>query len=246
MTPLLGPDQQPYALAQGSLTVGGHEFEAQFNRQQRNYPTTGVLSGGATVEFPVDAQLMKPNGEISFLLDHASFTTAERIAARINNAQGIAIASVRNADEVALRVPGGQAAVPAFVAAIENLPIRPDALDRIVINERTGTIVAGSDVRISSVVISQGDIRVTVRSENYASQPSFIGGFANDVQSLIVTNTELDVEEGSNDAVASFPDTSVGALVQGLARAKVGTRRIVSILQAIKAAGALHADIVVQ
>jgi flagellar P-ring protein precursor FlgI len=246
MTPLLGPDQQPYALAQGSLTVGGHEFEAQLNRQQRNYPTTGVLSGGATVEFPVDAQLMKPNGEISFLLDHASFTTAERIAARINGAQGVAIAYVRNADEVALRVPGGQAAVSAFVAAIENLPIRPDALDRIVINERTGTIVAGSDVRISSVVISQGDIRVTVRSENYASQPSFIGGFANDVQSLIVTNTELDVEDGGNDAVASFPDTTVGALVQGLARAKVGTRRIVSILQAIKAAGALHADIIVQ
>lgn len=94
--------------------------------------------------------------------------------------------------------------------------------------------------------MSQGDIRVTVASENYASQPSFIGGFARDVQSLIVTNTKLDVEEGANDAVVSFPNTTVGDLVQGLARSRVGTRRTISILQAIKAAGALHAEIVVQ
>lgn len=246
MTPLLGPDQHPYALAQGSLTVGGHEFESDLNRQQRNYPTTGVLPGGATVESPVDAQIMKANGEIAFLLNEASFTTAQRIAATINRSQGVPVAAVRNADEVTIRLPGGQSAVPSFVAAIENLPVRPDALDRIVINERTGTIVAGADVRISSVVVSQGDIRVTVKGENYASQPSFIGGLANDVQSLIVTNTKLEVEEGRDDAVATFPNTSVGALVQGLARAGVGTRRIVSILQAVKAAGALHAQIIVQ
>lgn len=246
MTPLLGPDQRPYALAQGSLTVGGHDFEANQNRQQRNFPTTGVLAGGATVEFPVDAQLMKANGEISFLLNDASFTTAERVAASINGISGPGTAWVRNADEVAIRPPGGVATLPRFVASIENLRVRPDALDRIVINERTGTIVAGAEVRISSVVISQGDIRVTVKSENYASQPSFIGGFANDVSSLIVTNTTLDVDEGTDDTVATFPNTTVGVLVEGLSRAGVGTRRIVSILQAIKAAGALHAEIVVQ
>lgn len=246
MTPLLGSDQRPYALAQGSLTVGGHEFEADLNRQQRNYPTSGVLSGGATVEYPVDAQILKPNGEISFLLNDASFTTAERIATSINAARGSGIAFVRNADEVAIRVSGGREALPGLVSVIENLRVMPDGLARIVINERTGTIVAGSDVQISSVVVSQGDIRVTVKSENYASQPSFIGGFASDVRSLLVTNTKLDVDEGRDDAVATFPNTSVGDLVQGLARAGVGTRRMVSILQAIKAAGALHADIIVQ
>lgn len=246
MTPLIGPDQRPYALAQGALTVGGYDFEAKLERQQRNFPTTAVLPGGATVEAAVDAHILKTNGEISFLLSEASFTTADRIARAINAAQGQPIASVRNADEVVIRYGGSVAGLAGFVATIENIAVLPDSLARIVINERTGTIVAGADVRISSVVVSQGDIKVTVTSENTASQPSFIGGFANDVRSLIVNNVSLEVEEGQNDAVATFPNTSVGALVQGLARSKVGTRRIISILQAIKAAGALHAEILVQ
>lgn len=246
MTPLLGPNQQPYALAQGALTVGGHDFEDNLNRQQRNFPTTAVLPGGATIETPVDAQILKSGGEISFLLSQPSFTTASRIAEAVNGRMGGGIAYVRNADEVVIRFVSGREALPAFVADIENLRVAPDSLARIVINERTGTIVAGADVRISSVVVSQGDIRVTVTGENYASQPSFIGGFANDVRSLVVTNTKLEVEDGRNDAVVSFPNTTVGDLVQGLARSRVGTRRTISILQAIKAAGALHADILVQ
>lgn len=246
MTPLLGPNQQPYALAQGSLVVGGHDFEADLERQQRNFPTTAVLPDGATVEFPVDAQILKANGELSFLLSEASFTTAERVAHAINASQGREVAYVKNADEVVIRYLGSPALLSAFVSRLENLRVDPDTLPRIVINERTGTIVAGSDVRISSVVVSQGDIKVTVSSESYDSQPSFISGFANDVASLIVTNTELTVEEGANDTVASFPNTTVGSLIQGLARARVGTRRIISVLQAIKAAGALHAEIIVQ
>lgn len=246
MTPLLGPNQQPYALAQGSLTVGGYDFEANLERQQRNFPTTAVLPDGAMVEFPVDAQILKPNGELSFLLSEASFTTAERIAQAINASQGRGVAYVKNADEVVIGYQGSPALLSAFVSRLENLRVNPDLSPRIVINERTGTIVAGSDVRISSVVVSQGDIKVTVQSDSYASQPSFISGFANDVSSLVVTNTDLEVEEGTNDTVASFPNTTVGSLVQGLARAKVGTRRIISILQAVKAAGALHAEIIVQ
>ena len=201
---------------------------------------------GATVEFPVDAQILKDDGSLSFLLTEANFTTAERVASAINASQGAGIAYVRNADEVVIRYAGSPAMLSAFVSRIENLRIDPDMAPRIVINERTGTIVAGSDVRISSVVISQGDIKVTVRSDAYASQPSFIGGFANDVASLVVTNTDLSVEEQTNDTVASFPNTTVGSLVQGLARSRVGTRRVISILQAIKAAGALHAEIIVQ
>ncbi|MEM1051298.1 MAG: flagellar basal body P-ring protein FlgI [Pseudomonadota bacterium] len=246
MTPLLGPDQQPYALAQGSLTVGGYAFEAELERQQRNFPTTAVLPGGAMIEYPVEASILKDNGLISFLLSEASFTTAERIAQAINRSQGFQIAEVKNADEVVIQFPGNQASLSSFIAQLESLRIVPDRLARIVINERTGTIVAGSEVRISSVVISQGDIKVTVKSDNEASQPGFIGGFANDISSLIVTNVDLMVEEGENDTVASFPDTDVGSLVQGLAQARVGTRRIISILQAMKAAGALHADIVIQ
>lgn len=246
MTPLLGPDQRPYALAQGPLTVGGFDFEANANRQQRNYPTSGSISGGATIETAVDSAVLNEQGEISFLLSDPSFTTADRIASRINLALGGSIAEVRNADEVTIRFGGDRRQLAQFLSSIEGLSVTPDKPQRIVINERTGTIVAGGDVRISSVVVSQGDIKVAVTTENYASQPSFIGGFASDVQSLIVTNTKLEVDQGGNDQVLAFPDTSVGALVQGLARARVDTRRTISILQAMKAAGALHADIIVQ
>lgn len=246
MTPLLGPDQRPYALAQGPLTVGGFDFEANANRQQRNYPTSGMVPGGATVETAVDASVLNERGEISFLLTDPSFTTAQRIATRINAAMGPGTADVRNADEVVIRFGGGRAGLASFLSSIEGLAVAPDRPQRIVINERTGTIVAGGDVRVSSVVVSQGDIKVAVTTENYASQPSFIGGFASDVQSLIVSNTKLEVDQGGNDHAMSFPDSSVAALVEGLARARVDTRRTISILQAMKAAGALHAEIIVQ
>lgn len=246
MTPLMGPNQRPYALAQGSLTVGGYDFESNLNRQQRNYPTSAVLPGGATVESAVEASILKADGNLSFLLKEPSFTTAQRIAQAIEGAAGYGTAEVRNADEVVIHFNRAPAQLAMFVADIENIGVRPDSSARIVINERTGTVVAGSEVQISSAVISQGDIKVTVASENYASQPSFIGGFASDVSSMIVTNTKLEVDQGGKDAVLTFPHTTVGSLVQGLSKARVDTRRTISILQALKAAGALHADILVQ
>ena len=247
MTELEGPDDLVYALAQGPLTVGGYAFDAELERQQRNFPTTAIVPEGATVEYPVEANILKANGQLSFLLSDASFTTAERIAEAINRNQGVNTAYVKNADEVVIQYTGDARGLSRFVSQLESLRIVPDRLARIVINERTGTIVAGSDVRISSVVISQGDIKVTVKSDNEASQPGFIGGFGNNgIASLIVTNVDLEVEQGENDTVASFPDTDVGSLVQGLAQARVDTRRIISILQAMKAAGALHADIIIQ
>lgn len=246
MTPLLGPDQRTYALAQGPLLVGGYRFESEFNQQQRNYPTTAVLPGGATIESAVESRLFSGNGELSFLLANPSFSTAQRVVAGINHRFGASVATARNADEVRIRFAGGPDEVTAFVANIENILIEPDLQPRIVINERTGTVVAGRDVMISSVVIAQGDIKVTVTAENTASQPSFISGFASDVRSLIVTNTKLDVSQGSADATFRFPNTSVADLVQALSQARVDTRRTISILQAIKAAGALHADIIVQ
>jgi flagellar P-ring protein precursor FlgI len=247
MTPLLAPDQRTYALAQGSLVVGGHSFESNENLQQRNYPTTGVLQGGATVELPVDAQILRNDGELAFLLSDPNFGTAQRIAESINGRFGAGSAWVRNADEVRIRFQNDPRMLAAFVADLQALVVEPVRTARIVINERTGTIVAGGDVMISSVVISQGDIRVTVTAENTASQPSFISGFASDVRSLVITNTKLDVAQGdTGDAVMHFPNTTVADLVEGLSHARVGTRRVIAILQAMKTAGAVHADIIVQ
>ena len=246
MTPLLGPDQRPYALAQGALVAGGHSFESEYNQQQRNYPTTAMLQGGATVETPVHAQIIRADGSVAFLLSDPGFGTAQRVADTINQRVGGGIATARNAEEVAVRFAGTPDELTGYLARIEELTIRPDAAARVVINERTGTIVAGSGVQISSVAISQGDIRVTVRATNTVAQDGYSDGLASDVRSLVVTNTRLDVDDGGRDTVVRFPNTTVADLVQGLARSHVSTRRMISILQAVRAAGALHADIVVQ
>ena len=246
MTPMMGPDGRPYALAQGPLVTGGHSFESDLSSQQRNYPTTALLQGGATVEREVDASIVNANGTISFLLNEPNFATASRIASAINSRFGGNIAVARNADQVQIRYGGGPSGLAMFAADIQSLYVEPERSARVVINERTGTVVGGGDVMISSVVISQGDIRVTVTGERYASQPSFIDGFARDIRSLTVSNTRLDVDAGGNDAVIRLPNTSVADLVEALSQARVSTRRQIAILQAIKAAGALHAELVIQ
>lgn len=246
MTPLLAPNGASYALAQGQLVVGGDSFESQLNLRQRNYPTSARIEGGASVERAVTADLVNADGMLGFLLYEPNFTTADRIAAEINSRFGAETATAESADAVRIRYGAARNGLAAFVSTIENLTVQPDRMPRVVINERTGTVVAGGDVMISSVVISQGDVRVTVTAENVASQPSFISRAPDSVQSLIVTNTYLDVERGADDVVAAFPNTSVADLAQGLSRAHVDTRRLISILQAIKTAGALHAEIVVQ
>jgi flagellar P-ring protein FlgI len=246
MTPLYGPNRVSYGLAQGPVLTGGYAFEADSNRQQRNYPTTARLESGVTVEKSVEANLIGADGTLSFLLHSPSFTTAERIASAINGRFGASTATAISADEVKIRFSTRASSLTNFVSDIESVQAIPDVMPRVVINERTGTVVAGGDVRISPVVIAQGDIRVTVRTQNTPSQPSFIAGLAPDVRSLVVSNTDLNVEQGRDDVLVSFGNSSVVDLVQGLSRAKVDTRRMISILQAIKSAGALNAEIVVQ
>jgi flagellar P-ring protein precursor FlgI len=246
MTPLLGPDQRPYALAQGQLLVGGYHFESNFNEQQRNFPTAAVLPGGATIEASVDAALLQQDGAVTFFLTEPSFGTAQKIADAVNRRLGMGTAWAGSADEVRIRYAGDRSRLNGFLADISGITVEPDIAPRVIVNERTGTVVAGGDVIISSVVIAQGDLKVTIKSEQVASQPGFIGGFANDVRSLVVTNTKLDVEQGASDATLSFPNTTVADLVLGLHRAHVDTRRMISILQAVKSAGALHADILVK
>ncbi|HWW12834.1 MAG TPA: flagellar basal body P-ring protein FlgI [Brevundimonas sp.] len=245
MTPLMGPDQQPYALAQGPLVVGGFQFASQQNSEQRNVPTAGVISGGATIEVGTEARTLESNGDLVFVLREPSFITAVRIVDAINASGTGAAARVGDADMVRIDTRGAPDLF-RLIAAIEALPISPATVARVVVNERTGTVVAGGDVRLSSVSVSQGDIRVSVRQRNEASQPVVYGGRNDDLTGLIVRNTSIEVTEDKGDAVVTFPNTTVGDLMEGLARVGVDTRGKIAVLQAIRAAGALHADIVVQ
>jgi len=240
MTQMMGPDQRTYALAQGTLVVGGYRFDAQLNRQQKNYPTSGVLAGGATIETPASASLVDARGDLTFILQNADATTAERVKDGINAAYGRQVARVVDAATVDIDARGAGSDVYGFVAQIENVSVTPDARAVIVVNERAGTVVAGGGVQISSVVVSQGDIKVSVSQDNDAAP--YMSDYG---RGLYVASKKLEAVQ-DRDAVVRLPNTTVADLVQALTQAHVDTRGIISILQSIKAAGALHADIVVQ
>lgn len=246
MTPLMGPDQQSYALAQGQLVVGGYRFDSNYNREQKNYPTSGVLPNGATVERAVRSELVDRSHPLTFILNDPDFTTAERVRAAIDSAVGVGAATVQDASAISINSGRVGGDIYRLVAQIENININPDSLAYVVINERTGTVVSGGAVQISSVVISQGDIRVSISTENQIEGPLLYGSSRRGDRGLVVTNTKLSVSEPKDDAVVRFPSTTVADLVLGLSHAHVDTRGMISILQAIKAAGALHADIIVQ
>lgn len=245
-TPLLASNQKAYALAQGPLTAGGFAFQSEGNLYQKNFPTTARIEGGAKVILAVEADIVRADGTLSFLLNEPNFVTADRVASAINQRFGLQTAYASGADRVHINYDGGARNLVSFIGQMQSLAISPQRASRIVVNERTGTVVAGSDVRISSVVISQGDIRVTVLAENIASQPSLIAGINPSVASLVVRNTELEVTEPETDVVARFDNTTVSDLIEGLNRAGLNTRGIIDVLQSMKQAGAIQADIVVQ
>lgn len=245
MTPMLGGDRRFYAVAQGPLVVGGYRFDADRNTEQKNHPTSGVVSGGGVVQARNAAEVDGGRPRLTFVLKNPDITTAQRLADGVNAAAPGAHARVRDAKAIEIGADDG-GDLYRLLSQIENIAIVPDATARVVVNERSGTVVAGGGVQISSVVISQGDIKVSVKVENEASQPSDIGGYSPDVRSLIVSNTRIAVTEPDRDAVVRFPNTTVADLVTGLARVHVHTREMIAILQAMQAAGALHADIIVQ
>lgn len=247
LTPMLAADQKVYALAQGQMVVGGYRFDSEANRQQKNYPTSGVLPGGGTVETAVSAGVIK-DGKLVLVLKDADATTAERIKDTIQLNAVAAGVRVIDADTVEIAAGAGRDDPYALIARIENLEVTPDALARVVINERSGTVVAGGGVQISSVVIAQGDLKVTVSIDPQAPvllTPSSWG--QNRLQGATLTPaTRLDVASLKDDAVVRLPSSTVADLVEALTRAHVDTRGVIAVLQAVKAAGALHADIIVQ
>ena len=186
---------------------------------------------------------MDDRGDLTFILTDADTTTAERIKDGINAARGIQVARVTDASTITIDARNAGDDVYGLVAQIENVAVTPDSRALVVVNERSGTVVAGGAVQISSVVISQGDIKVSVSQDNDATQP-YMSEYGN-WHGLVVASKKLEAVS-DKDAVVRFPNTTVADLVEALSRAHVDTRGIISVLQAIKAAGALHADIVVQ
>jgi flagellar P-ring protein precursor FlgI len=247
LTPLKGPNNRIYALAQGSVTVGGYKYDMNGNVVQKNHPTVGSVPGGATIEVGTTAELVDAEGTVTFVLNSADYTTATRVADSLNRTFAAPLAQARDAAGIQILVPPDQRdRLAAFLTRVENVSIEPDRRARVVINERTGTVVAGGDVRISPVSISHGDLKVSIVTENTVSQPIFVRQAGPGVRTEVVANTRVDVEEKGETGFVAATSNTVAELVHSLTRIKTSTRDIISILRAIKAAGALHAELVVQ
>ena len=236
-TPLRAANGNVYAVAQGPVTTGGFAAGGTGANVQKNFPTVGLITNGAIVERDVPFQI-GANGQFNLALNRPDFTTATRIAEAITQRFGT-IAVARDPGTVTVSVPAmfGQDVV-GFVAAIEELRIRPDEVARVVINERTGTIVMGSNVSIDEVAVAQGGLTVKITKTREVSQPlPFSQG-----RTVTTPRQSVNAQEGSGNLLVLPSTASVGDVVAALNSVGATPRDIIAILQAMKAAGALHAE----
>ncbi|HEY5337819.1 MAG TPA: flagellar basal body P-ring protein FlgI, partial [Rhizomicrobium sp.] len=241
VTPLFGADGNIYALGQGSVAVGGFTATGQGASVTRGVPTSGRISNGAIIERETGFVLANET-TLRLTLRNPDLTTAMRISDAVNHYLGGAIATTNDPATVKLIVPPAYPnGVVGLLADVEQLKVNPDEPAKVVIDEDSGVIVMGSDVRISTVAIAQGNLTIRVTETPEVSQPS---PFSHTGDTKVVPRTNIQVDDGHGNKMTVLNDgVSLQKLVDGLNALGVGPRDIISILQAIKAAGALQADI---
>jgi flagellar P-ring protein precursor FlgI len=239
VTPLLGADGNVYAVAQGSLAIGGFQAEGDAAKITRGVPTVGRIANGAIIEREIDFALNRLN-QVRLALRNPDFTTAKRIAGAINDFLGGSVAEPLDPSTVQIAVPKKYPSnVVALLTEIEQLQIEPDLAGKIVIDERSGIIVMGRDVRVSTVAVAQGNLTVTISETPSVSQP--LPGTRG--QTVVAPRSRVGVQEDGKKLAVVREGMSLQQLVDGLNALGIGPRDMIAILQAIKAAGAIQADI---
>ncbi|RMB08954.1 flagellar P-ring protein precursor FlgI [Eilatimonas milleporae] len=240
-TPLLGADGEVYAVAQGGVAVAGFSAQGDAGSITQGVPTSGRIANGAIVEREVEFELSDLN-TIKLSLHNPDLTTAQRIADKINDHLGMFLSLPLDPATVQLNRPVGyEKSLVQMLIDMERLEIEPDQRARVVIDERTGIIVMGSEVRINSVAIAQGNLTITISETPLVSQPA---PFSEQGQTAIVPRTNIAIDDGSDRQLGILPPTvTLQELVDGLNALGVGPRDMISILQAIKAAGAMQAEL---
>jgi len=249
MTPLMSPDGRAiYAQAQGPVTVGGFSAESGLgDRIKKNHTQVGIVVNGATMAQSRSVELVRDNA-LALSLNNPDFTTALNLSERINQHFNESLAVPRDQSTIEIQLPADQAqnAGPvAFIAALETLQVEVDIPAKVVINERTGTIVAGTNVRLSAAAISQGNLTVEIQQQPLISQPA---PFSPQGQTVVVPNAQLQVDENEEDkdAVSVLQESAtVGDVASALNALGVKPRDLIAIFQALKVAGALQAEIVI-
>jgi flagellar P-ring protein precursor FlgI len=240
VTPLLGADGEVYAVAQGAVATGAIAARGAAGSVTRGVPTAGRIANGATVEREIPFRFAEGQS-IRLSLRNPDLTTARRIAAAVNRAAGTAVAQATDPRTVAILLAGRDPV--GFVAEIEQLRVQPDQMARVVIEEASGTVVMGADVRVSTVAIAQGNLTIRITETPQVSQPNALSGG----QTVVTPRTNIEVDDQAERRLGILRGgVTLEELVRGLNGLGVGPRDLITILQTIKAAGALQAELEVR
>lgn len=243
MTPLNAADGQIYAVAQGTIIAGGASAEGDAASVTRGVPTAGVIPSGARVEREIDFEFNTLD-RMRLALRTPDFTTAGKIERAINRDFGRRVASMLDAGTVLLNVPATRMPSPAHaIGRVENIAVQPERRARVVVDQRSGTIVMGDEVRISRVAVSQGNLTLRIEEAPIVVQPNpFAEG-----ETVIVPRTRAEIDEDPGIGLAEVPGgPNLSTVIAGLNALGVSPRDMIDILKSIKAAGALHAEFVVR
>ncbi len=242
MTPLRGADGQIYALAQGNLIVGGFGVSGEDgSRVSVNVPSTGSVPNGATVERMVPAALGTAESLV-LNLNTPDFTTASRLMDSINASLGAGVAETIDPISVRVRAPAVESQRVAFVSHIENLEVEPaEAAAKVIVNSRTGTVVIGANVRVSPAAVAHGSLVVRITETALVSQPNPLASG----RTVVVGQSDIDVDQGDSRMFVFEPGTSLNSIVEAVNQVGAAPGDLVAILQALREAGALRAQLIV-
>ncbi len=241
-TPLRAANGEVYAVAQGPVSTGGFMAggAGSGSTATKNFPTVGLTPNGAIVERSVEDTLGS-NGSISLSLAHSDFTTASRVANTINSMYGN-IAKASNPGRIDLRIPSSfRNDVVGFVASIEELPVMTDSVAKVIMNERTGTIVMGGNVTVDECAITQGGLSIKITQDTQVDQPAPLSYGT----TMVTSNSDVEADESPSSSIILPATTSIRDIVGALNAVGATPRDTISILQAMKAAGAIHAELVI-
>ncbi|WP_073615110.1 flagellar basal body P-ring protein FlgI [Desulfopila aestuarii] len=243
MTPLHGADNQVYAVAQGPLAIGAFSFGGKAAQAQKNHPNAGTIPGGAIVESTVPVALGE-NGQLVYQLSNADFTTANNMAEVINANFGPETAFPLDSGAVRINIPTQlQDNTVQFIASIESLDVQADSRAKVVVNERTGTIVMGKDVRLSTVAVSHGNLSLIIKENTDVVQPNPLG--AGQTAATPNTNIAISEEPGQLVLIDMKEGVTIGEIATALNAIGATPRDLIAIFQAIKASGSMNGELVI-
>ena len=240
-TPLKGADGSVYAVAQGPVSTGGFAVSGNSGDQvQKNFPTVGRVVGGGLVEQEIHSNFNQKDS-LTLALHEPDFTTASRVAQAINRAFYSQLAQTENAGSIQVSVPENYLGnTVQFVTMIESLGVTPDMVSKVVVNERTGTVIMGENVRIATIAIAHGNLSIQIDESQNVSQPL---PFSRGGQTVVTPESDIVVQEGKNPIFLVESGVSIGEVVKALNALGVSPRDLIAIFQALKAAGALQAEL---